>query len=766
MKLKTIKRCLGLVVTIVILLVSMPAVNVLAADNETTIYNYLKNTLGFNTAAACGVLGNISVETASSFSPTAYNSYENAWGLCQWEGSRLTNLQNRYPSSWKTLESQLGFLKWELEGGDFSGPGTVNYLRSVSDSADGASKAAKYFAQYFERCASSTYSTRMSRAQNTYWPKYSSNPDPDLILDNRYPVPFKANIISSSNVQCYSDAAMSTAAGYIYPSDDCNVVAIYTNGTLKCEVPWSDGSTKTRYVSKSAFINSSTAPSSMTAPQYGVTYLRSDAATSKGWIDPGDSITKVAVSGNMTQIIYPRGDGGLRCGWVYSSVLVIPETVNYPYPFNCRIRATEKVQCYYDVNFSSPSTPVYIYVDDDCSITAIYTNGRVQCQCPWSDGTTKTVYVESSAFFASTPSPVRMTAPKYALTYLRSTDTSASWGWIDAGDTIYKLGTSGNLTQVIYPASNSTWRCGWAYTSDITPTYTISYNANGGSGAPSNQTKTHDVGLALSSTVPTRDGYTFLGWSTSPTATTAQYAAGGAYTANSAATLYAVWKANQYNVLYDANGGIDAPSAQVKTHGVSLTLSSAKPTKVGHSFLGWSTSSTATSAQYTSGSSYTTNSAAVLYAVWKANTYTIQYNANGGTGNMASSVYSVGENKQLSKNTFTKSGHEFLGWVTDPESESVMYTDEQSVENIVVDNDNSTVILYALWQQNETHIAGDINGDDAVNNKDLTRLIKYMAGEEVTVQEASLDINGDGSINNKDLTRLMKYLAGEDVEIY
>ena len=61
------------------------------------------------------------------------------------------------------------------------------------------------------------------------------------------------------------------------------------------------------------------------------------------------------------------------------------------------------------------------------------------------------------------------------------------------------------------------------------------------------------------------------------------------------------------------------------------------------------------------------------------------------------------------------------------------------------------------------YIPGDINGDGNVNNKDLTRLMKYLAGEDVTVVEVALDTNGDGNVNNKDLTRLMKYLAGEDV---
>ena len=70
--------------------------------------------------------------------------------------------------------------------------------------------------------------------------------------------------------------------------------------------------------------------------------------------------------------------------------------------------------------------------------------------------------------------------------------------------------------------------------------YTITYNANGGSGAPAAQTKTYGVNLTLSSTRPTRTGYTFLGWSTSSGATSATYSAGGTFTSNANTTLYAV----------------------------------------------------------------------------------------------------------------------------------------------------------------------------------------------------------------------------------
>ncbi len=63
-------------------------------------------------------------------------------------------------------------------------------------------------------------------------------------------------------------------------------------------------------------------------------------------------------------------------------------------------------------------------------------------------------------------------------------------------------------------------------------------------------------------------------------------------------------------------------------------------------------------------------------------------------------------------------------------------------------------------------LPGDINCDQAVNAKDLTRMRKYFANWDVEVDSVALDCNGDGSINSKDLTRLRKYFADWDVELY
>lgn len=151
----------------------------------------------------------------------------------------------------------------------------------------------------------------------------------------------------------------------------------------------------------------------------------------------------------------------------------------------------------------------------------------------------------------------------------------------------------------------------------VTWQWTVSYNANGGSGAPASQTKTYGSNLTLSSTKPTRTGHTFLGWSTSSTATSATYQPGGTYTSNSGATLYAVWKINTYTVSYNANGGSGAPGNQTKTYGSNLTLSSTKPTRTNYNFKGWSKDKSATSPTYSAGGVYTEDVAVTLYAVWE-----------------------------------------------------------------------------------------------------------------------------------------------------
>ena len=153
----------------------------------------------------------------------------------------------------------------------------------------------------------------------------------------------------------------------------------------------------------------------------------------------------------------------------------------------------------------------------------------------------------------------------------------------------------------------------------------------------------------------------------------------------------------KYTVSYNANGGSGTISSQTVAKGSAVTLSSTKPTRTGYTFKGWSTSSSATSASYSAGASMTPTGDTTLYAVWSPITYTIAYNKNGGSGTMSSSTHTYDAAKNLTANSFTRSGYTFSGWATSS-SGSVVYANKASVKNLS-STSGATVTLYAKWTQ-------------------------------------------------------------------
>lgn len=159
-----------------------------------------------------------------------------------------------------------------------------------------------------------------------------------------------------------------------------------------------------------------------------------------------------------------------------------------------------------------------------------------------------------------------------------------------------------------------------------TNTYTISYDANGGNGAPDAQSYTYaESGTTiLSAIVPVKPGYDFLGWSTDASASTALYSAGGAYSRNisSDVTLYAVWKPTEFCTLsYDMNGGMGTIEDQKHIRYTASILSNIKPNRENYVFTGWSLTKNATKADYLLGGKcvldeFENESTVPLYAVW------------------------------------------------------------------------------------------------------------------------------------------------------
>ena len=192
-------------------------------------------------------------------------------------------------------------------------------------------------------------------------------------------------------------------------------------------------------------------------------------------------------------------------------------------------------------------------------------------------------------------------------------------------------------------------------------TYTVSYNANGGTGAPSSQTKYEAISLTLSSTKPTKANatgstytmtfngnggtpsktsagaastlsYSFKNWNTASGGTGTAYNAGASYTANAAATLYAQYntttsygsvttatatKANTTatrTITFDAttNGGVSNPSSVDSTATVTYSPKDNS----------WYNASSGGSAVATMGASYKVSSNQTVYAQWNSTTGT------------------------------------------------------------------------------------------------------------------------------------------------
>ena len=175
--------------------------------------------------------------------------------------------------------------------------------------------------------------------------------------------------------------------------------------------------------------------------------------------------------------------------------------------------------------------------------------------------------------------------------------------------------------------------------------FTISYNANGGSGTtPATQT----VNAGTSITVAgqgnlTYSGRIFGGWNTQANGSGSSYAAGSSMKVNANTTLYAQWIVDSgisYTVTYDANGGSGtAPAAQTVNAGVSITVAEQSGlTYAGRSFNGWNTQANGSGTSYAAGSSMTVNVSVTLYAQWT------------GLGNGGGSNYVWLETKQTSYN--------------------------------------------------------------------------------------------------------------------
>ncbi len=142
-------------------------------SNEQLCYLFLTKVMGYNTAAAAGVLANINYE--SGFKTTCVGDGGTSLGICQWHAGRKTKMINYCKElgvSSDSLAGQLAYLKYDLEHNYTK---VNSYLKGVSNTAQGAYDAAYYFCYNFEAPASRTSQStkRGNSAKNTYFPRYA-----------------------------------------------------------------------------------------------------------------------------------------------------------------------------------------------------------------------------------------------------------------------------------------------------------------------------------------------------------------------------------------------------------------------------------------------------------------------------------------------------------------------------------------------------------------------------------------------------------------
>lgn len=223
-------------------------------------------------------------------------------------------------------------------------------------------------------------------------------------------------------------------------------------------------------------------------------------------------------------------------------------------------------------------------------------------------------------------------------------------------------------------------------------TYTISYNANGGSPTPSSQTKTQGTAIKLTTTKPSKSNG-------SGSDTVKFYVDNSLYTTKYAAyTIYYTfshWSYGGSSYSSGASFNVDANCTLTANYSTSYsaseTITLPSPTKSGYTFKGWYTAASGGTRVGGAGGSYTPTNSTSLYAQWSISSYTISYNANGGSPTPSSQTKTPGTALTLTTTVPVK------------ESGSGAYTIQYSVDGAIVSTGAATYPIsypFAGWTYN------------------------------------------------------------------
>ena len=230
---------------------------------------------------------------------------------------------------------------------------------------------------------------------------------------------------------------------------------------------------------------------------------------------------------------------------------------------------------------------------------------------------------------------------------------------------------------------------------------------------------------------------------------------------NKMVSLYVNWVPATYTITYNANGGSGAPSATTYTYATSGTvnLSTTVPTRDEYTFLGWSTSSTATSATYRAGAAYNKNvsSNVTLYAVWKKTNITID---------VTDDLVKNDDFSLIKANVSTMPIQTFISKISSSTLTTFLVTDQFNQEitdrtvirtgDIIKASSNDDMLSYTIL------VAGDVNSDGLVNKADAKELAKYIIDTQSSIKHEHLlagDMNNNYSIKMNDTMLLLRNMS-------
>jgi len=226
--------------------------------------------------------------------------------------------------------------------------------------------------------------------------------------------------------------------------------------------------------------------------------------------------------------------------------------------------------------------------------------------------------------------------------------------------------------------------------------YDVTFDAQGGTVDPGEKVVSFDLAYG-ELPVATRTGYAFGGWWTVCAGMGTLITAESIVTNASNQTLYADWTANAYTVTFDAQGGTVDPAEKTATYD-SAYGDLPTPVRTGYAFAGWWTGTNGTGNAVATATNVTTAADHTLYAAWRANVYTVTFDAQGGTvAPLSVSVAYDSVYAGLPMPTHPQ-GHLFAGWWTSAGDDGVRIADGMSVTAA------EDTALYAHWMTVNTAV--------------------------------------------------------------